>query len=766
MGALVSESNPLFGPILEGRYACIQEYKIRKSDFQIQKVNLGEVASFEEDGWEQDTTLKSGVKMKKLVTHDHALENAIWCILYHLGYENMNSGRQFKIQATSHANAPLTKQIDVYAEDGQTVVVVECKSAEKFTKRSLQKEIGEFASLQKPLASAVKSHRSSAINKRFIWILATKNISWSNEDLKRAAEQNIQVVREQESRYFSELAQQIGPAGRYQFHANFLSNSKAMEQLRIPALKTKLGGNTCYFFVAPPSKILPIAFVSHRDLKDPQTAPSYQRLIKRARLKSIAAYIQNGGYFPNALLANFKVPVNFEPLGPKNSDGATAGSLILPSTYKSMWIIDGQHRLYGYAEHGSDNSETIPVVAFEELGASQETQLFKTINSEQRKVSSTLIDQLKGDQDLESPDEKKRLRAIAVRSIEQLRQEQGGPFFQRFKDADLPSPPENQLTISEIANAIISAGLVGKTKNTGDLKFIQGPFYRDLTATTVNALTGGLSAYFQLVSNSNRERWEAGKGSHLCVNVAVQGYIRLFAELIEFLRKDRGLDGRELTEDELVHEVSHYLEAVLSFNREASESEFNRTFAIQYGSGAIPAYYFQLALLVNGKNANFKPTGLDDFIRENDETRRDEADSLVRIIQSKVPEFVVQKLKGVYGEVDWLKKACKNKEVISKAFAKSLDEDEAGPIETYLDFLDFKKIVESTENWQYFSDSLNIMLETERKGSAKYLKWFDEVNRIRRIPAHPYGKTYKDEDVELLRRVGASLLQSGVYVEE
>lgn len=762
----MSESNPLFGPILEGRAACVHEYKIRKSDFEVRTVSFSESEELKGNGWEEYKTLKTSVKVQRPISHDHALENAVWCILYHLGYENLNSTRQFKIQVSPHESAPIKKQIDVYAEDAQTIVIVECKSAEEPTKKSMQKDIGEFASLQKQIAASIRLHRPQAADKKIIWILATRNIIWTSEDLKRAETQNIQVVREQERRYFSELAHQIGPAGRYQFHANFLSNSKAMAQLRVAAIKTKLGGTTCFFFTARPSEILPISFVSHRDLKDPQTAPSYQRLIKRARLKAIANYINEGGFFPNALLVNFKTPVNFEPLGGKNADGATPGYLILPSLYKSMWIIDGQHRLYGYAELGSDNSQMVPVVAFEELPAIKETELFKTINSEQRKVSSTLIDQLKGDQDLESPDDRKRLRAIAVRSIEQLRQEQGGPFYHRFKDADLPSTPENQLTISEIANAIVSSGLIGKVKSNGPLKFIQGPLSRDSTAATVNALAGGLSAFFEHISNSNRTRWRAGKGSHLCVNVAVQGYIRLFGDLIEFLKKDRGLDARELNELDVVQEITHYLEPLLGFVSNEPDHLFNSKFAIQYGSGAIPAYYYQLAQIVSSEFSGFAPPGLAEFIRETDDTRRDEADKLVRRIQAKVPEFIVQKMKSIFGEEDWLRKACKNKDIISSAFKKSLDDEDGGPIESYLDFLDFKKIVEANENWPNFSESLNLRLDSERKGSAKYLKWFDEVNRIRRIAAHPYGKLYKDEDIVLLRFVNENMLARGVYDDD
>lgn len=760
------EVNPLFGPLLIGRAACAAEFRSRKSNLDFLDGHEADIEKLSLDGWEVSKLLKNSVRFKREVSFDWRLENAIWCILYNLGYSCMNKGRSFKVQITQHETKPILKQIDVYAEDEQTIVVVECKASENFTKRSLQKDIGEFASLKGQIATAIKLHRPDSAAKRIIWIMATHNVGWSEEDIKRAESQNIQVVREQERRYFSELAHQIGPAGRFQFHSNFLAKTKAMEQIRVPAIKTKLGGQTCYFFSASPNDILPISFVSHRDLKDPATAPSYQRLIKRDRLKAVARYISQGGFFPNALLANFKVEVVFESLAPKNQNSASPGFLILPSGYKSMWIIDGQHRLYGYAENGEGDDHLLPIVAFEQLSAKMETELFKTINSEQKKVSTTLIDQLRGDQDLESPDQKKRLRAIVVRSIEQLKQEQGGPFFQRFKDADLPSPQENQLTISEIANVIVSSGLVGRINPAGGLSFLQGPFWRDTTAATINSFAGGYSKYFEMIAHSNLERWEQGKGGHLCVNVAVQAYTKLFAELIAYMQKDRGLDARAMSEGELIAEVQPYLQPVIDYNKNTNDVDFETLFSIQYGSGAIPAYFFQLAKIVRSVFQNFNPSGLEDFIRETDANRREEADRLVKHLQSKVPEFIVSRLKKEYGDgEDWLRRACKNKDILTGAFKKQIDEEDPGSIESYLDFLDFKKIVEAQENWGYFSEALSIKLDAEKKGLAKYLKWFDEVNRIRRIPAHPYGKSYKDADIELLRFVDQRLRKNGVITD-
>ena len=88
--------------------------------------------------------------------------------------------------------------------------------------------------------------------------------------------------------------------------------------------------------------------------------------------------------------------------------------------------------------------------------------------------------------------------------------------------------------------------------------------------------------------------------------------------------------------------------------------------------------------------------------------------------------------------------------------------DEQDALETYLDFVDFRKIVESKENWFHFENELSIPLPDEKKGQAKYVKWFDEINRLRRIPAHPFGKRYRDEDIALLDYVFQQLSDRGV----
>lgn len=52
----------------------------------------------------------------------------------------------------------------------------------------------------------------------------------------------------------------------------------------------------------------------------------------------------------------------------RDEDKLRFGWLHLPSTYKSAWIIDGQHRLYGFSDLDDKYLDsTLFVIAFERL---------------------------------------------------------------------------------------------------------------------------------------------------------------------------------------------------------------------------------------------------------------------------------------------------------------------------------------------------------------------------------------------------------------
>ena len=116
----------------------------------------------------------------------------------------------------------------------------------------------------------------------------------------------------------------------------------------------------------------------------------------------------------------------------------TFGQLYPPDRFKSAWIIDGQHRLFGFTEASDESTHKIvPVLAFEQLSNTGEAELFAIINSKQQKVARGLLDELAGELKLNSDDFNERINAIASRALDMMASETGNPFEERIKTADL-----------------------------------------------------------------------------------------------------------------------------------------------------------------------------------------------------------------------------------------------------------------------------------------------------------------------------------------
>ena len=340
------------GPILEGADSLRAAYRRRRDENDYVKIHPADQEKYKELGWTVHKELQSHVWIKQRKPADRILEDRIWCLFFRMGYPVL-SGPKFRIAYTRLDGSRGEKQVDVFAKDDETVVIVECKAREVRGRRALQKDIHETENLQKKFGQSIRKFFGKHFNPRIIWIYATTNIIWSENDVMRADAANIQIVTENEIQYFEAFVSHIGTAGRYQFLAEFLEGSEIpnLANVRVPAVKGRFGRHTYYSFVVSARHLLKIAFVNHQALNHPDGRPAYQRMISKKRINDIGVFIQNGGYFPTNILVNFVDQCQFDLL--PNKDNADKnikfGWLYLPSKYKSAWVIDGQHRLYGFS---------------------------------------------------------------------------------------------------------------------------------------------------------------------------------------------------------------------------------------------------------------------------------------------------------------------------------------------------------------------------------------------------------------------------------
>lgn len=708
------------------------------------------------NGWEIDRELKRKIKVKKPYGHAERLENKVWYLAYLLGYPEISEGRSFQVLIKRKGADPIYKQIDLLAKDDETVIVAECKSAEKISRRSLQKDIEEFSNLKGPISAAIKSHYGDDFKPKIIWAFFTHNIVWSDPDKQRASGANIHVVTEKELRYYLQVADHLRSAARFQFLAEFLRGQKIpeLEGVKVAAVRGKLGGKTFYSFVSTPRQMLKLSFVNHRSLNDPAGAPSYQRLVSRTRLRQISRFIYEGGYFPTNILVNFTSKCRFELIAKDESTNVSFGNLYLPCRYRSAWIIDGQHRLYGYAPLSEKHlNQNIMVVAFEELKKEQEANLFVTINHEQKSVPKTLLDDLEGELKWGSDKPAERIGAISARLVGLLNNDLGEPLHGRVTQQGIPPNEKTCLTVPALKDGIRRSAIIGQAI-FGNKEYAPGPLSGTSDIETLERSRSVLNSYFQLLSSANPRQWEIGRQGFLCTNVAIQAYLHLLGSVISYMESNKGLNARELEPAELMAEIEEYLDPILRWLQTATPIQMEKHFKVVFGSGGPREYFYRLCNMIRQSFSDFAPEGMEDWTQGQSEELIAEADRKLKELNVQVQKAIFNVFKTKYGATNdaYWNKGVTDKKIKTRAYEKSLDDDDEDrlPLENYLDYIEYKKIVESKSQWPLFKGLFDIT-EPGEKGYSKNIRWMERINELRRIPAHATeNRVYKASDFEYI----------------
>ena len=88
----------------------------------------------EEDGWTILRKNKKSFCVKKDKPLSEQLEDEIWSIVACMGFNELSNGRDFKIDVKDTINP---RQIDVFAKDRESAIMIECTCCEEAKKMSL-----------------------------------------------------------------------------------------------------------------------------------------------------------------------------------------------------------------------------------------------------------------------------------------------------------------------------------------------------------------------------------------------------------------------------------------------------------------------------------------------------------------------------------------------------------------------------------------------------------------------------------------------------
>lgn len=282
------QTSNFLSPLINEDKSLCSAARYRKNRNEFKSVHHADVENEAQAGWEVQRINKTSTRLKRPKPHARYLEDRAWNLFYSMGYPILN-GENFNINFEREDGSGGRKQIDVYAEDDETVIVAECKSRENRGRRSLQKDLHETAALQSYFRKSINSRFKDRPKPKIIWVYVTRNIIWSAPDLDRAVGANIHIVTENELQYYETFIKHMGPAGRYQILGEFLREQKVpgLGNRRLPAIRGKLGGDTFFSFVTTPRNLLKISFVNHQALNHSDGRPAYQRMISSARIKRL-----------------------------------------------------------------------------------------------------------------------------------------------------------------------------------------------------------------------------------------------------------------------------------------------------------------------------------------------------------------------------------------------------------------------------------------------------------------------------------------------
>ena len=691
--------------------------RIRSKEKVEKKIKISDADEYIEKGWE----VVKKQKKQYVVAHDKktgdAFEDELWTVFYRMGFTTLNEDSKFYINYSD--SETLTKQIDILAVDDETVLVVECKEAQREgTHGNFQQDINEIGYIKEKVFTEL---RKKFPKRKAKYIFAYKNYILGDQDRRRLDEEHIAIFDYSTVLYYKALVQHLGKAARYQLLGTLFHGDKIVGMNNcVPAIKGKMGGITYYSFLIEPARLLKIGYILHRTNANnnyEDLLPSYQRLIKKDRLKKVTDFVNAGGYFPNSIIVSVdtgkKASLTYQEVGKdaKTDSDAKLVMLNLPQTYQSVYIIDGQHRLYGYAGSDYANKDTIPVVAFENLDKEQQLKLFMEINVNQKAVPKSLKNILEIDLYDDSPDLSKRRNALLGRIAKQLGEHNKSPLFGRVNIGEDAKTDICSITLESIKRALDKTRFFSKYKTAqktvqeiekGRFQKYEGNTIKSDNDKTMQFFFPFLIKYLDYVKKNCEDEW-FDKNGFLVTNNSIMALIRLLDDIISVATGST--DSQIKNSDELYNQCLPFFD-MLCLVINSMSNEKKRVIKDTKGSSAIEKPYRTLQIEMYENDPDFRNDDIETYYNEHCVNYNTDAQRECVVIRDKIITY----LKSIFSEPDWTSKhlsvehekklsnRINNKQIENKRNGITIEVD----IWQELQFADIEEIIKNGANWTLF----------------------------------------------------------------
>lgn len=716
------------------------------------------VAAEELDGWRVLRQNRRSVRMAKDKPIDRQLEDDIWSLLFRMGFCELNASRTFTVDIDGRSPP---RQLDVFAKDDETVFIVECTHSREAGPKSIKALVDKIAAIREGVIKAVHTHYGREPRLKVKFAIATRNVEWRKADQDRIRAAGIVAITEDDYNYFSKLTGLLRTAARFQFLGRYLAGEK-VEGLRtkVPATRGKAGGTTFYSFLISPHDLLRVAYISHRQKTSNDDFDTYQRMVKPNRLSAIGKFIDAGGKFPTNIVINLKTenPLQFD-IQQSFEDTAT-GLLSLPGQYGTAWVIDGQHRLYGYAYSGrekTNDSTVISVLAYENLPLRDEIGMFIDINTQQVKVTRILVNEIISAMDINDDDPAKRLDAMHAQLALRMDQYPSSPIRARVQTVSQEKSSFRCLTLTSLVDGVQESGLLGnihKTKRSpatllpGALAAVTGESVPTLQRAVVI-----LSRYLSLFANRLEAHWLLGdsKGGYLCTNNGIRSLLLVLKQLIAHVERQDEVKAALLDPEDLVKRIEQFVSPLVEYFMHADATAIGSFRSKGSSLHSVSQNALQMEAIIHESIPTFGRREVLEYMASRDVEGTKQARGMIDEVNKIIYDDVVAELKEKYGEEKdawWTQGVPK---AIRATCLQNWNEKncELNPW-NYMFLSYYPDIITFGENWDLFKDRYNFY---GRGKKADLVRWIGKLNSARTITHHAEKGPLSKEEVDYVRRV-------------
>lgn len=742
-----------------GKVLAESRRRLQASDFEtIAKARVGE---YEHAGWVIHQELKYRTRMRREKTHGEAFEDRVWATFARLGFAYLNRDRTLDL---TYGAPTQSRLISVFAADDDVILLIDCASTDTIRAGQFRKEIDAVSSERAAIIRRVKQEYPGHKVK---FILATNNYTVTKPVAERIRDADIVHFTEDTIGYYLGLAEHLGAAAKYQLLGALFAGTKIPNlEPTVAAIRGEMGGHTYYSFAIEPGRLLKMSYVLHRNQANSAMMPTYQRLIKKSRLKKVAAFVEQGGSFPNSIILNVETrrgngAIKFD-LASQSPGQAKLGLLHLPQIYRAAYVIDGQHRLYGYADSPRANTDLIPVVAFIDLPRPEQVKLFMQINENQQAVPKNLRNTLNSDLLWESEDLSQRAKALRLRIAQHLGEQKTSPLFDRVIIGENTKSPTRCITIDAIDAGLLRGNFIGRFTKTSAKSI--GTFYAGDNQPTADALTPFLEAAFDVLRAGIAAQFKLGgsDGGFVFMNNGVEAILRILSDIVDDAVAHDGLDPLTQPADELLDGCRPMLDSLAEY-LDGLTLEEGASYRRFYGSGGGTQYYRRLQQALRDARPAFTAPGLEEWLKAQDKQFTNETREIVHDLEAFFKTDIRECLEDEHGS-DWerlgvprnVRKAAGDRATEHNLDVESDEEMASWDMMHIADF--YNVLVYEHKTWQdRFAERYTKPDEEDLGGSwKKRAAWMKQLIPVRNDVSH--GRAVSEENYAFIVELGEWLL--------